>query len=195
MTIHRYYDVSLLNAPYARPHPIGIGQTEHVYDDMSNLNARYDEVPLRGIGHLGAGSLGMSAIGSLGRSLGQEQAFPWREYSDATKELQGLVNQALKKNGYCPVGTDGKLGPLTCGAIALIEDLDPESGVFTPNTCQEFKRPGKEPCAAAPAPTVEPPPIKKAGFGISGDVLWIAGGFAVAAASIGAALWYKKKKG
>lgn len=50
------------------------------------------------------------------RGLGAADSYPWKEYSDATKQLQVATNESLKKAGMCPIATDGKLGGGTCGA-------------------------------------------------------------------------------
>lgn len=67
----------------------------------------------------------ISGLGALGRGkprrglrgLGDDSAtYPWRTYSDATKQLQEATNVSLAKAGLCPIAADGKLGGGTCGA-------------------------------------------------------------------------------
>ena len=128
--------------------------------------------------------------------LGQAD-FPWREYSDQTKELQGLLNKLLTKHGYCPVAADGKLGKGTCAAIKLAAGLEPSAGIAAPDSCQEFGTPpGKcAPGGAFPGggSAALPPHYRYRRAGMTGgQVAAIAAG---AAAAIGIVWWMKKKKG
>jgi hypothetical protein len=42
--------------------------------------------------------------------------YPWMTYSVATQSAQEDMNASLQASGYCPISTDGILGPATCGA-------------------------------------------------------------------------------
>lgn len=170
----------------------------HFYYDVSDLNARWDQVPLQG---LGGGVLSAGPSGSLGgRALGATSQHPWREYSDATKQLQQTVNELLvKKTGdgpYCPIDADGKLGPATCGALWTVY---PE---MMPQTCKEQTAPKKPPCGGGskPAPPPAPPPTETnpnssvLPASMSSDNMWLIGGAVAAMAAVGLAVVMKKKK-
>ena len=87
-------------------------RNQHKYVDLSDLNARYDQMAIQG---LGGGSLGdKSALGTTTPS------YPWGQYSYATVLLQERVNTALLNNGDAPINMDGSLGPSTCGAIQAV---------------------------------------------------------------------------
>lgn len=82
--------------------------------------------------------------------------FPWKQYSDATKNLQLAINDVLKKNGCGTIGVDGKLGPGTCGAAKKATELEGADAIVgPPSTCQEFGPP--PPCGVS-QPTPPPPP-------------------------------------
>lgn len=164
----------------------------HFYYDVSDLNARWDQVPLQGVG---AGILSAGPTGSLGATA-TPAAMPWKEYSAETARVQGLLNPKLKNEGYCPVDVDGKLGPSTCGAL---NEVWPE---MVPSTCASFTAPKKGPCtAAAPAPSPSPTPSPSPSpspsplpSSVSGDNMWLIGGAVAAAAAVGFAFFMKKKK-
>ena len=42
--------------------------------------------------------------------------YPWMTFSVATQSAQVDMNASLQASGYCPIATDGILGPATCGA-------------------------------------------------------------------------------
>lgn len=164
----------------------------HMYYDISNLNAQWDDVPLQG---LGGGILSTGPIGSLGAS---SATYPWKEYSADTKALQQVTNEALKAHGYCPIGVDGKLGAATCGAVQKMLDLTGQSEQSPPSTCQSFTAPKKGPCGVStPAPAAPAPPATTAMTmtprGKSGGTMWIVLGGVVAVGAIGAAVYFSKK--
>lgn len=173
----------------------------HRYYDVSDLNARWDQIPLQGLGagiltRGGQGSLSGGYLGALG------QDYPWRAESEDTEDLQELVNESLKANGYYPIEVDGKLGPATCGAIRAMCDLAVQRGgrctVEVPSTCQSFTAPTKKgatPATPPPPPSKEPtdeiPRARKAGMS---DTTWLLIGGGVAVAAVGAAFYMRKKK-
>lgn len=82
------------------------------------------------------------------------EKYPWKVYSSETVALQTQLNEKLKALGFCPIGTDGKLGPATCGAADAVWPQ------MKPKTCVSMTAPKKPPCVAAraPKPTPEPTP-------------------------------------
>lgn len=157
---------------------------QHMYYDVSNLNAPYDEVVVA------AGSL--SSVPGLG-SLGATSPFQWKEYSEATKQAQQMYNEWAKSAGYCPITVDGVLGPATCGAI---REFSKTVGGGAPPACQSFTNPSKQPCgggyAAPPKPDTEPQEVRTYGGG--GGNAWLIGGALIAAGAIGFAVWKRKKR-
>lgn len=204
MTRHRYSDMSNLNAGYDPDVLQGLGAArmrQHRYYDVSDLNAPYDQIPMQG---LGAGSISSGTLGSLGAEATE---YPWKEYSKATASLQAEINAWLKDHGYCPIGTDGKLGPTTCGAAAFYRDQSGFGGAKNisggvPGTCQSSAFvPKTPPCAGASSPAPATPPATPvvatpatARITGGGDWMWIAIGGLVAAGAVGAAIYYKKKR-
>jgi hypothetical protein len=118
----------------------------HRYHDVSDLNAPWDALPMRG---LGAGVLATGSLGSLGALTPN---YPWMQYSADTKTLQELTNEALKAQGYCPIKVDGKLGPATCGALKAVTIVGVPVGY--PSTCKTFTppTPGCTGTSTTPAP-------------------------------------------
>ncbi len=162
----------------------------HIYTDVSDLNAQWDQVPLQG---LGAGVLSTGPIGSLGAVASN---YPWKEYSADTKTLQELTNQALKAHGYCPINVDGKLGGATCGAVKTMLEITGQTDQSPPATCQSFTAPTKGPCpGAAPPPPVGPGPATTKLTMTGGDkgTTWLIVGGVVAVGAIGAALYFTRK--
>lgn len=93
-----------------------------------------------------------SPVNSNARPLGDDAAtpavpsasYPWLAYSDATKALQIATNAALSAAGYCPIATDGKLGPATCGARNALTADDKTGAIWSnPPTCSSFTSPKK----------------------------------------------------
>jgi hypothetical protein len=116
--------------------------------------------------------------------------FPWGTSSAKTRELQGLINQILQAEGYCPIVADGKLGPGTCGAIAEIATFE---DVFVPDSCSghQMRRPGKPPCGGAQKPLEPFVPPRRASAG--GSNMMLVGG-AVLAVGLGAFFLTKKRR-
>jgi len=168
---------------------------QHMYYDVSNLNAPYDAVPLQG---LGGGILTTGSLGSLGATPAadtpQDFNYPWMAYSADTKKLQSDVNVELKNRGYCTLTTDGKLGPATCGAVKQMIQEAGASDVSPPETCKSFTAPRKPPCTVAPTPTnpSDTPPVVTTSS--SSDSTWLIVGGLVAAAAVGGALYFKKHR-
>jgi hypothetical protein len=177
MPEHTYVDMSDLNARYDQMAVRGLGQ--HTYVDTSKLNAPYDLFPpMQG---LGAGIFSGNPLGALG--LGQ--VYPWHQYSADTEELQELLNEALEEQGFCPLEVDGKLGAATCGAIRTVLEVTGQVDQRPPPACQAFTEPGTPPC---PGELVRP---RRAAIG---DSTWLIGGGLVAAVAIGGAIYFRKKK-
>lgn len=141
----------------------------HQYVDVSNLNAIWDDVPLQG---LGSGVLSSpSGIGVLGIGVTS---------GDVTTAAQTQYNTWAKGAGYCPITVDGKMGPVTCGALKTYVEQTGKGTI--PSTCTSFTAP--KVCA--------PSTPLKAGFS-GGDSTWIIVGGVVAASAIGAALYFTRK--
>lgn len=183
-----YYDTAHLNAPYKTRALEGLAG-DRAYRSTADLNAQYDPLPMRG---LGAGILSTGPIGSLGFTA---EPYPWKEYSDDTLALQKATNEALKANGYCPIGTDGKLGAATCGAVKKMLEITGQTNQSPPATCQSFTAPTKGPCGgAAPPPPTTPPKVTPLPVSASSSgTAWIVGGGLVAACAIGAAFYFTRK--
>lgn len=180
----------------------------HVYVDVSDLNAEYNrQFPV--LQGLGAGVLSTGPIGSLGlvrptKALGFGVSYPWKEYSEDTVQLQTLVNQSLKVNGYNQIGVDGKLGPGTCGAVKEMCDLAVAKGgsctVDVPDTCQAFTKPTKVGTTAPPPTPPKPGPVTPGPAtdqltmgGRDKGTTWLILGGVVAVGAIGAALYFTRK--
>jgi len=138
------------------------------------------------------GSTQMSGLGKALGSLGQYENMPWGEYSTDTLGAQQAVNFVLRANDYCPIVEDGKLGPATCGALSLAQNL-PGVQAGPPGTlgppgppehCRSMTTPRlvEQGCAqAAPKPppggaappddTVTYAPVRRGGFGTVGFLL------------------------
>ena len=117
--------------------------------------------------------------------------------------LQMLLNATLTKSGYNPIGTDGALGPGTCGAIQTYRQItgNSQAGASYDAVC-ETKRPWHTPTMAgsgggsrtyAPPPVTMPTPVQPATVkaGMMGGGAWamVAGGVL----AIGVAIVGKKK--
>jgi hypothetical protein len=111
--------------------------------------------------------------------LGATGSYPWGTYSADTLALQKSTNVALKDAAYCPIATDGKLGPATCGARLQLTAVNAGNAVFAaPDTCQSFKYPtlASKGCTSGSAvattvqpstPLTPPPEFASAGMGSS----------------------------
>lgn len=174
-----YQDTSNIFARYQGMPVRGLGA--HEYSDVSKLNAPYGHtIPIL---ETGAGSLSLNGLGVLG----QANDYPWMAYSAATKELQELLNEALEAHDYCPIKADGKLGAGTCGAIRRILEVTGQTDQLPPATCQSFTEPTRPPCPG------EAPSASRMGM-LSSDTLWLVGGSLVAATAIGVAIYLKKRR-
>jgi hypothetical protein len=163
----------------------------HRYHDVSDLNARWDSMPIQGVG---AGVLATGPLGSLGAVAAN---YPWMQYSKDTETLQELTNEALKVHGYCPIKVDGKLGASTCGAVKTMLELTGQSAWSSPPaTCQGFTAPQKEPCTGASSPSQTGPSSSLTTLTMSGrdsGSTWLIVGGLVAVSAIGAALYFTRK--
>lgn len=97
----------------------------------------------------GLGSIGArrSARGIGVSGLGDDSAdYPWKAFSEKTKALQQATNLLLAQAALCPIETDGKLGPGTCGARKYLNDNKDRfftgvAQIAYPSTCQSFSTP------------------------------------------------------
>jgi len=154
----------------------------HHYGDVSNLNAPYDQIvyPVQGVG----------ATSEVPASVRECGSYPWRMYSSCTKKIQvEAINPLLREDGYHTISEDGKLGPATCGAMALYDSahwapacLDHES---------EWVAPTRASGGSSTSPTLQADVI---GVGSSGGLPTWAIGLAVGALAIGAAIYMQKKR-
>lgn len=155
--------------------------TQHIYGDVSNLNAPYDNISVQGIG--------------------QTDPYPWREHSENTQNLQLTLNDMLADVGKCPLLVDGILGPRTCGAMVwLNQEFDagrfpevppmvstchnPPEAHMMPTDCPE----------GAPAPPPSQKEVEVVEPKSGGIPIWV-WGLGLGALAIGAAVMMKKKKG
>jgi hypothetical protein len=151
---------------------------QHFYEDVSNLNAPYDIVPLQGLGQ-----------------VADDPKYPWKQESPDTLVLQRDLNEWLTYQKGCLLPEDGVLGPKTCGAIAAY-------GQFSIATCVNHA--AESPPVA---PTIPCPPSGGGGGSSAAVVLpeqtivggeekipgWMIG-VGLGALAIGAALFLSGKK-
>src|SRR5690606_11170553 len=114
--------------------------------------------------------------------------YPWRQDSNNTLILQRDLNEGLTAAGGCLLTEDGKLGPLTCGALKHFGMLSSVS------TCVNHE-------GEAVMPQI--PCTSGGGGGGGGEILPIeeasriptwAIGLGLGALAIGAAMYFKKKR-
>jgi len=108
----------------------------HLYYDVSDLNAPYDQVPFQGVG---GGSLGGSNVLGLGAEVDVEAEMKWKQHSAYTAGYQIQLNADAKERGYCQIPEDGKLGPVTCGLSDTLYGK-------MPSACESKTAPNKQPC-------------------------------------------------
>lgn len=137
----------------------------------------------------------------------RDDPFHWKQFSSETQRLQAAINTHLSAMERCPITVDGKLGPATCGALAVVKDAGRGGDLEIPIDCDVQREPHVFPgdCPAntpappppvntpAPPPPVEeeevaPEPDKKGGM----NALLVLG--ILAAAATGLVLATKKKK-
>jgi hypothetical protein len=116
--------------------------------------------------------------------------FAWKNTVEnpAVKAMQLEINKVLTKNGYASIGTDGKLGPGTCGGARV---ADKHGGNFVSkhglaNICQSYTEPAKlltAPSASSPSSLEPLEPASSSTFGgmSTKNILFI--GLAAAAAA------------
>jgi hypothetical protein len=179
---------------------------QHKYYDVAELNARYKrtEFLTPGGGSLGGSSLGCY-VPAPGVGDAESESFPWKAFSANTKGVQNRLNPWLKSKGLCTIGSDGKLGPATCGAwkAAYSENANITGGAPPAYTCQSFAAPtrcggGVVPGSGGGGGPVSPPttrpPLTYGSSSSSSDALWIGLGVAAAVAAVGYAVYTKKKR-
>lgn len=79
--------------------------------------------------------------------------YPWKTYSDKTRDLQRQINTGLAAHDYCLISTDGKLGGATCGAASLLFDLGGTTMVSVPAACGQRQSEWKTPRKCCPTGT------------------------------------------
>jgi len=124
------------------------------------------------------------------------QKLPAGTASPATLAFQNLANTQLAANGYNPITADSKLGPATCGAMKLLDQVA-STGYLCQygGACTSFTLPTKRVSAVVSAPPATPgaqpiviptkKPISTASLAMGGVALLAAGGL----------YYYAKKKG
>jgi len=144
------------------------------------------------------------------------KGYIWGVKTTETAIAQHAYNTWARSNGYCAISVDGKLGPGTCGALAVAKGGGEVAGGYVkvpnppgpcsqgstvPARCESGKPqpqpppaevpPGRTPPPSPPPPVVVAPPVEK---GMS--TASIVGGLAVAGLLVGAVAWgLKGKKG
>lgn len=185
---------------------------QHLYFDTSNLNAPYDNVPLRGIGQYGGGVFGRGAgsagnLGSLGALTASGKAV---EAGQEGAHLQQEMTRFLTSKGYVGLSADGKLGVTSCGAALWIFKNHPDStgaaaAEKTLTLCQEIGNSesqwvAPQKSSGTTTPKTDTPktdtlktdtPYTYSSSG-GGSTWWIVGGLVVAAGAIGAALYFRE---
>lgn len=151
----------------------------HHYGDISNLNAPYDTIvyPVQGVGQ----SPVPDAVTECGH-------YPWREFSNCTEILQNTaINPLLREDGFNEIGSDGKLGPVTCGAMAHYE-----ASHWAP-ACAEHESEWVAPTRSGSSSSEEEEELVGVGRPSAGVPPW-AIGLAIGAAAVGLSLYLKKKR-
>lgn len=150
---------------------------------MPNVNQRGGVFGPQGYG--GGIFDGMSGVGlPVGESSNGNGKYPWLSFSEATQSLQFATNVELRMRDMPEIGTDGVLGPETCGAQQYLEG-EGLAEHAPPATCQAFQYPKAATDPAPEAPDAEEeedvsaPGSSRAGMGAAGFLL-IAGGVAAA---------------
>lgn len=116
--------------------------------------------------------------------------FTWKNTTanPAVKTMQIDINKVLTKNGYASIGTDGKLGPGTCGGARV---ADRHGGNFVSkyglaSICQSYTEPQKLMTAPSSSSTATLEPVAPASSslisGVSNQNLLLIGLAAAAAA-------------
>lgn len=150
---------------------------------MPNVNQRGGVFGPQGYG--GGIFDGMSGVGLPVGQNSDEPKYPWGQYAQSTQSLQFATNVELRMRDMPEIGTDGILGPETCGAQKYLHETEGIAEHEPPATCQSFQYPRQDsapsdsmPRAEAPA-VDEPAETSRAGMGTWGFIL-IAGGVAAA---------------
>jgi hypothetical protein len=132
--------------------------------------------------------------------------YPWMTFSVATQSAQVDMNASLQASGYCPIATDGILGPATCGAANYLSLPMPTcSGqASTPpsssdNGCAAPAAP--KPAPAAPRPAVPGQPATPSSLVTPGGApakpasasMLMTGGLILGVVGVG--YYFAKKKG
>lgn len=186
---------------------------QHLYLDVSNLNAPYDNVPLMGIGQYGGGVFGrgMGAAGALGALGALNASGKAVDAGSQGREWQSAMNIFLTAKGYGALAVDGLLGRASCGAAEMIcsdasaaedETISAFCGEIL-GTCSEIShlkpwtRPSKIGASTTSRPSTSPPdggatPYVSYSRSSGGSTWWIVSGLVVAAGAIGVALYMRK---
>lgn len=153
----------------------------HIYGDLSNLNAPYDAVPLQGVG----------------QPFNQDDpSYPWLQESQDTLVLQQDTNEGLTSQGGCLLVEDGKLGPKTCGALQHFGVMNSVQTCLN-HAPESPPVPPEIPCGSAPprgggapAPSPEEELVKAGSTGVPGWAI----GLGLGAVAIVAVMLLKGKK-
>ena len=184
----------------------------HTYWDVSDLNAPYDSIPLRGVEGLGAGSLSGNALRIRSPMRGLGALGDW--VSDNNCKHSGAFNQCDNEMYAGAQKICYSLRDLHNGDYRPYADFDDcvqkNYGNYL-RTCQQYcPGPAKKSGGGGGPPPVTstkcpegqfadasgkcvpiPPPRRSV---MGGGKVWIIGGAVVAAVAIGGAVWYKMLK-
>ncbi len=95
---------------------------------------------------------------TLVQATSQDQAaLPWATFSEKTVAAQNQVNAQLVGQDYLPIGVDGKMGSLMCGAMRELDQKTGSSFLFNyGKDCQSFTAPTKKAAPVLPATPTAP---------------------------------------
>lgn len=134
-----------------------------------------------------ADSYAKQSCGSGATQATGSGGFTWKNTTPnpTVKALQLDINKVLTKNGYASIGTDGKLGPGTCGGARVADRFGGSFMSKLGGVCQSFSEPAKI-FSAPSTSSLEPlePTQSSASFisGVSNKNLLLIGLAAAAAA-------------
>jgi len=180
---------------------------QHLYFDVSDLNAPYDSIPLRGVEGLAAGSLSGNSLVRGRRSLGDWVSDKNCKHSGDYNACDNQQFAAAQQDCYA-VDDYAKLG------FANFDDCVQRSYTSKLRYACEQYCPGptaagtKKKTSGGPPPvtTTKCPegqfadasgkcvPIPPRRSAMGGGKAWIIGGAVVAAVAVGGAVWYKMLK-
>lgn len=210
-------NLGILGRTSRRRQPLGLieptGQTWNTDTYNKCIGPKFQECSSKYSGQQLTDCLDAMQLECIAIALNQLQAqtkvsaYPWLVYSADTKTLQAKVNTELTKLGYRAIGTDGKLGSETCGALRLLyQTTGGEWMTLYGGNCKGYIDPTKidqppEPPPPAPPPAEPKPPEAVVPPGYEPTVkpkmttasAMMVGG--ILAAVMGGGYYYAKKKG